>query len=72
MKIKILIFSILFTVLAFSSKAQKEEFKLSSYTPPEYVYKSLDFYYDLSGNLSREADYYDDSLSSKNIINYFS
>lgn len=72
MKIKILILSILFTVLAFSSKAQKEEFKLSSYTPPEYVYKSLDFYYDLSGNLSREADYYDDSLSSKNIINYFS
>lgn len=72
MKIKVLIISILFVAVTFIAKAQKEEFKLSSFTPPEFVYKSLDLYYDLSGSLSREAGYYDDSLSLKNIINYFS
>lgn len=66
-------YCILFLTLSlFATAQEKEEFKLSSYTPPDYVYKSLEFSYDLSGSANHSSTYMGDSLASKNIINYFS
>jgi len=72
MKIKITLSCILVLSFAFLVKAQKEEFNLSTYTPPNYVYKSLDLNYDISGNASYDAVHLGDNLVQKNIIKYFS
>jgi hypothetical protein len=72
MKTKILFCSILFLSLTLFSRAQKKEFDLSTYTPPDYVFKSLDFSYDLSGSANHSKNYFGDSLTSKSAINYFS
>ncbi len=72
MKIKIILCSMLVIVMAHTAKSQHDGFKLSSYTPPAYSYKSLDLYYDLSGYAIRQTTHLDDVLTQKNIVNYFS
>jgi len=52
--------------------AQTPKLNLSTYTPPDYVYRSLDFSYYLAGSASGNIMHDDDVLSGKNTVNYFS
>ena len=72
MKIRIIFSSIIAVFIAASVKAQTTEFNLSAYTPPEYVYRSLDFSYYLSGSSNGDVTFRDGVKNGKNAINYFS